>query len=156
AATRHRDRVSQALAGQSACVLVDDLDAALAVADAWAPEHLEIQAEDAPALAARVRNAGAVFVAPLPPSRSATTSPGPITCCPPAGPPATPAGCRCCPSCGACTWWSAPAPRSPRPPRTSTRWPRPRTCPPMPPPSGPACPVMGARHDGSRLAAAAA
>src|SRR4029077_15841381 len=37
AATRHRDRVSQALAGQSACVLVDDLDAALAVADAWAP-----------------------------------------------------------------------------------------------------------------------
>jgi len=64
AATRHRDRVSQALAGQSACVLVDDLDAALAVADAWAPEHLEIQAEDAPALAARVRNAGAVFVGP--------------------------------------------------------------------------------------------
>jgi histidinol dehydrogenase len=67
AATRHRDRVSQALAGQSACVLVDDLDAALAVADAWAPEHLEIQAEDAPALAARVRNAGAVFVGPSAP-----------------------------------------------------------------------------------------
>jgi histidinol dehydrogenase len=67
AATRHRDRVSQALAGQSACVLVDDLDAALAVADAWAPEHLEIQAEDAPALAARVRNAGAVFVGPYAP-----------------------------------------------------------------------------------------
>jgi histidinol dehydrogenase len=64
AATRHRERVQQALAGQSASVLVDDLDAALAVADAWAPEHLEIQAEDAPALAARVRNAGAVFVGP--------------------------------------------------------------------------------------------
>src|SRR5262249_32967498 len=55
AATRHRERVQQALVGQSASVLVDDLDAALAVADAWAPEHLEIQAEDAPALAARVR-----------------------------------------------------------------------------------------------------
>jgi histidinol dehydrogenase len=67
AATRHRDRVRQALAGQSACVLVDDLDAALAVADAWSPEHLEIQAEDAPALAARVRNAGAVFVGPYAP-----------------------------------------------------------------------------------------
>jgi histidinol dehydrogenase len=48
-------------------VLVDDLDAALAVADAWAPEHLEIQAEDASALAARVRNAGAVFVGPYAP-----------------------------------------------------------------------------------------
>jgi histidinol dehydrogenase len=67
AATRHRDRVGQALAGQSACVVVDDLDAALAVADAWAPEHLEIQAEDASALAARVRNAGAVFVGPYAP-----------------------------------------------------------------------------------------
>ncbi len=65
--TRHRDRVRQALAGQSACVLVDDLDAALAVADAWAPEHLEIQAEDARAVAARVRNAGAVFVGPYAP-----------------------------------------------------------------------------------------
>ena len=45
--TRHRDRVEKALAGQSACVIVDDLDAALAVSDAWAPEHLEIQTRDA-------------------------------------------------------------------------------------------------------------
>lgn len=59
---RHRERVREALAGQSACVLVDDLDTALAVADAWAPEHLEIQAERAAELACRVRNAGAVFV----------------------------------------------------------------------------------------------
>jgi len=65
--TRHRDRVTQALAGQSACVLVADLDAALAVADAWAPEHLEIQAERAAELARRVRNAGAVFVGPYAP-----------------------------------------------------------------------------------------
>ena len=67
AATRHHDRVAQALAGQAACVLVDDADAALAVADAWAPEHLEIQARDAGALAARVQNAGAVFVGPYAP-----------------------------------------------------------------------------------------
>ena len=60
-ATRHRGRVEQALAGQSACVLVDDLDAALAVSDAWAPEHLEIQTRDAAKLAARVTNAGAIF-----------------------------------------------------------------------------------------------
>jgi len=58
----HRERIEAALAGQSACVLVDDLDAALAVADVWAPEHLEIQAERASELAWRVRNAGAVFV----------------------------------------------------------------------------------------------
>jgi histidinol dehydrogenase len=58
---RHRERVEQALRGQSACVLVDDLDAALAVSDAWAPEHLEIQTRDAAKLAARVTNAGAVF-----------------------------------------------------------------------------------------------
>jgi len=66
-AARHAGRVGQALAGQSACVLVADLDAALAVADAWAPEHLEIQAERAVQLAARVRNAGAVFAGPYAP-----------------------------------------------------------------------------------------
>jgi len=48
-------------------VLVDGVDAALAVADAWAPEHLEIQAERAAELAWRVRNAGAVFVGPFAP-----------------------------------------------------------------------------------------
>ncbi len=67
AATRHAERVAEALAGQSACVLVDDLDAALAVSDAWAPEHLEIQTRDAAGLARRVRNAGAVFVGPYAP-----------------------------------------------------------------------------------------
>ncbi len=66
-ATRHRERVERALRGQSACVLVDDLDAALAVSDAWAPEHLEIQARDAAKLAARVTNAGAVFAGPYAP-----------------------------------------------------------------------------------------
>jgi histidinol dehydrogenase len=60
-ATRHRERVEKALAGQSACVLVDSEDAALAVSDAWAPEHLEIQAREPAKLAARVTNAGAVF-----------------------------------------------------------------------------------------------
>jgi len=67
AAARHRERVQAALDGQSACVLVDNLDAALAVADAWAPEHLEIQAAGATGLARRVRNAGAVFVGPYAP-----------------------------------------------------------------------------------------
>ncbi len=66
-ATRHRERVEKALAGQSACVLVDTDDAALAVSDAWAPEHLEVQAREAAKLAARVTNAGAVFVGPFSP-----------------------------------------------------------------------------------------
>jgi histidinol dehydrogenase len=67
AAARQRERIGEALAGQSACVLVDDAGAALAVADAWGPEHLEIQAQGAAGLASRVRNAGAVFVGPYAP-----------------------------------------------------------------------------------------
>jgi histidinol dehydrogenase len=63
AVTRHRDRVQAALTSrQSAIVLVDDLEQGLAVVDAYAAEHLEIQTEDASAWAARVRNAGAIFV----------------------------------------------------------------------------------------------
>jgi histidinol dehydrogenase len=64
---RHRDRVEQALAGQSAQVITDDIGAALAVSDAWAPEHLEIHAAQAGQLARRVRNAGAVFAGPCAP-----------------------------------------------------------------------------------------
>jgi histidinol dehydrogenase len=64
---RNRERIEQALAGQSAYVLVDDIDAALAVSDAWAPEHLEIQTEEAGKVAARARNAGAVFAGPYSP-----------------------------------------------------------------------------------------
>ncbi len=67
ATARHAGRVTDALRGQSACVLVDDLDAAIAVADAWAPEHLEIQTANAEELAGRVRNAGAIFVGPYAP-----------------------------------------------------------------------------------------
>ena len=67
ATARHRQRIEAALAGQAACVLVDDLGTALTVADAWAPEHLEIQAEGASELARRVRNAGAIFVGPYAP-----------------------------------------------------------------------------------------
>jgi histidinol dehydrogenase len=59
--------VAEALAGQSACVLVDDIAAAIAVADAWAPEHLEVQTRDAAAVARRIRNAGAIFVGPWAP-----------------------------------------------------------------------------------------
>ena len=63
--TKHSGRVREALSGrQSGVVLVDDLEAGLAVVNAYAAEHLEIQTRDAAAVAARVRNAGAVFVGP--------------------------------------------------------------------------------------------
>ncbi|NUR59473.1 MAG: histidinol dehydrogenase [Catenulispora sp.] len=63
AATKHVERILAALAGrQSAIVLVDDIEAALVVANGYAAEHLEIQTRDAAADAAKVRSAGAVFV----------------------------------------------------------------------------------------------
>jgi histidinol dehydrogenase len=66
--TRHVDRIRTSLSGeQSGIVLVDDLEQGLAVVDAYAAEHLEIQTRDASALARRVRNAGAVFVGPFAP-----------------------------------------------------------------------------------------
>jgi histidinol dehydrogenase len=62
-ATRHVERITTALGGeQSGTVLVDDLEAGLAVVDAYAAEHLEIQTRDARQWALRVRNAGAIFV----------------------------------------------------------------------------------------------
>ena len=48
-------------------MLVADLDDGIEVVDAYAAEHLEIQTADAAAVAARVRNAGAVFVGPCSP-----------------------------------------------------------------------------------------
>jgi histidinol dehydrogenase len=66
--TKHRERVTTALAGeQSGIVLVDDIDQGLAVVNAYAAEHLEIQTRDASGVAARVRSAGAVFVGPWAP-----------------------------------------------------------------------------------------
>ena len=62
-ATKHTERIAEALAGpQSGIVLVDDIDAGLRVVDAYAAEHLEIHTADARDVAMRVRNAGAIFV----------------------------------------------------------------------------------------------
>ncbi|SLM91676.1 Histidinol dehydrogenase [Brachybacterium nesterenkovii] len=61
--TEHVERIREALAGrQSGTILVDDLEQGLAVVNAYGAEHLEIQTADAAAVAARVTNAGAVFV----------------------------------------------------------------------------------------------
>ncbi|WP_194949598.1 histidinol dehydrogenase [Actinomyces trachealis] len=62
-ATKHSERARTALLGpQSGIVLVRDLEQGIAVADAYAAEHLEIQTTDAPAVARRICNAGAIFV----------------------------------------------------------------------------------------------
>jgi len=61
--TRHRERVSTALAGpQSAIVLVDDEAAAAAVSNAYGPEHLELQTADPDATLSLITNAGAIFL----------------------------------------------------------------------------------------------
>ncbi len=66
--TKHAQRITAALWGeQSGTVLVDDLEQGLAVVDAYAAEHLEIQTADAPTWAGRVRNAGAIFIGPWAP-----------------------------------------------------------------------------------------
>ncbi len=68
AATRHVERVRTALSGrQSGIVLVDDVTQGLEVINAYAAEHTEIHTADSARDAARVRNAGAVFVGPWAP-----------------------------------------------------------------------------------------
>jgi histidinol dehydrogenase len=67
AAATHSHRIAAALSGQSAAVLVDDLEQGLRVVDEWAAEHLEVITRDAATVAGRVRNAGAIFVGPWSP-----------------------------------------------------------------------------------------
>jgi histidinol dehydrogenase len=60
---KHLDRIGPALAGeQSGIVLVDDLAAAVDVANAYGAEHLEIQTADPAAVAEGIRHAGAIFL----------------------------------------------------------------------------------------------
>jgi histidinol dehydrogenase len=65
---KHSERIRTALEGvQSATVLVRDVDQAVEVANGYAAEHLEVQTVDAAAVAARIVNAGAIFVGPFTP-----------------------------------------------------------------------------------------
>ena len=63
AATKHAERIAAALTGeQSAVVLVDNVDAAVEIANSYGAEHLEIQTQAADQVAARITNAGAIFI----------------------------------------------------------------------------------------------
>lgn len=65
--THHRARVEAALAGQGTVALVDDLDHAVMVAEAFAAEHLEVHTRDARRVAQRIRYAGTTFIGPTTP-----------------------------------------------------------------------------------------
>ena len=61
--TRHAERVAVALSGpQSAVILVDDLEVAAHLSNAYGPEHLEIQTGDDDAVLRNITDAGAIFV----------------------------------------------------------------------------------------------
>lgn len=57
-----REIAEHAIAHHGATVLVPSIDAAIAFANTWAPEHLELQVEDAREVASRCTTAGAIFV----------------------------------------------------------------------------------------------
>ncbi len=62
-----RKDIAAAALSNSRLVLVDSLDEAIALSNRYAPEHLIIETADAEALAARVINAGSVFIGHLTP-----------------------------------------------------------------------------------------
>ena len=62
-----RKEIAAAALDHSRLVLVATMDEALAISNRYAPEHLIIETADAEALAARVTNAGSVFIGHLTP-----------------------------------------------------------------------------------------
>jgi len=80
-----RELAARALADHGALVVVRDLDAALALADRFAPEHLGLHVRDAGAAAARISNAGAIFVGPHSPEAAGDYLAGPNHVLPTAG-----------------------------------------------------------------------
>jgi histidinol dehydrogenase len=60
-----RGAVARASLGSARLMLIADLEQAVDVANAYAPEHLSLAVADADALVPLVRNAGAVFAGPL-------------------------------------------------------------------------------------------
>jgi len=57
-----REIINNSLSARGALIEVTDLDEAIEVANYIAPEHLELSVEDAPAVARRIRHAGAIFM----------------------------------------------------------------------------------------------
>jgi histidinol dehydrogenase len=68
ASAPRRAEIDATLASGGRAILVDDSDAAMSVANAIAPEHLELMTVDPGELVPKVRNAGAVFCGPWSPA----------------------------------------------------------------------------------------
>jgi len=66
-AAPRREILAHSLGEHGRIVLVADLEAAIAVVNAYAPEHLSIDVEDPERVVAGIRNAGSVFVGPWAP-----------------------------------------------------------------------------------------
>ena len=62
-----REILARSLGEHGRIILVADREAAVAVVNAYAPEHLSIDVEDPEPLVAEIRNAGSVFVGPWAP-----------------------------------------------------------------------------------------
>ena len=62
ARTKHVERIATALEDQGTIVLVDDIDHAIEVAEAFAAEHLEVHTDDARKVAEAIRYAGTTFI----------------------------------------------------------------------------------------------
>lgn len=60
--TLPRSEIVRASLGHARIIIVADLDAAVEVANCYAPEHLSLAVEDPDALVPSIRNAGAIFV----------------------------------------------------------------------------------------------
>ena len=84
-AAPRRSDITATLAASGWSVLVDGPDEALAIADAIAPEHLQLMVAGAGDMAERVRNAGAVFCGPWSPASLGDYVAGPSHVLPTAG-----------------------------------------------------------------------
>jgi histidinol dehydrogenase len=62
-----REIIERSLAEFGALIVVESFDDACALADSLAPEHIEVMTADSEAIAARLRNAGAIFIGPYSP-----------------------------------------------------------------------------------------
>lgn len=76
------DAVRRALAAESAVVVTPDMDAAVDLANAFAAEHVNVQAKDPAAVLARLKHAGAVFLGPFSPVAAGDYVAGPSHCLP--------------------------------------------------------------------------
>jgi histidinol dehydrogenase len=80
-----RDIAERSILAHGAAVVVSDLEAAIAFANRYAPEHLSIQAADADAIAERICAAGAIFVGAHTPEAAGDYLAGPNHVLPTAG-----------------------------------------------------------------------